>query len=154
MHLCFLKLSQQFVLQSLQIHALLLVVLNLVGHLIGLEIYILSGVGSLHFDEIILLLQAQSFLVTNLLLSKLRIVVGFLTHAIQIVFHCFLLPANLVNSCQFLCLEVPIAEVNLLTLFLFAFAHSIFVSTCLGLPLLLFSLPHKNLVIILVLQVL
>ena len=87
----------------------------------------MSGLSSFHLNEVVLLLQALRLLFANLLLTELSLVVVFLAHTIQVVFHLFLLPANLLNGCQLLSLEVAITEVNLLSLFLLTLAHGLFV---------------------------
>lgn len=82
LHLSFLELAQEFVLESFQLLAFLLVVSNLLYELIGMVVDIHPGEFSLLLYELVLLGQALLFLLAYLLLSILRLVEVFLAHSI------------------------------------------------------------------------
>jgi hypothetical protein len=87
LHLSLLKLAEELVFETFELHALLLVVLDLGKHLIRLVIDLLPRLHTLHLNEFVLLDEALSLLLADLLLAELRLIVVFLAHAIQVVLH-------------------------------------------------------------------
>ena len=61
--------------------------MNLTLHVMSLHFDFLPGKSSLHLNEIVLLLQADSLLLTDLLLAILGLVVVLFAHPVQVVFH-------------------------------------------------------------------
>jgi hypothetical protein len=149
-----LQFAKQFVFKSLQIHALLLVLSDFRSHFMCLMVNLLAGILSLLFDKIILFGKTVSFLLTDLLLAELCLIVILFAHAIQVMFHRFFLPTHFLNSCHLLVPKVPVAEQDLLFLFLFSLASVFAILLLLLLPSLLFTTSNQNFVVVLILQVL
>jgi hypothetical protein len=110
LHLRLLKLSEEFVFKSLQLEALLLEAADLMGHLVGSLVDFKTCISSLHLNEVVLLLQSLLRLLPDLLLAVLGVVVAFLPHAVQVVFHGFLLATDFLNCSHFLVSEVSVAD--------------------------------------------
>ena len=154
LHLRLLKFAKQFVFHSFELHALLLELTNLISHLSSLHIHVVSGLGSLLLDEVVLLLQTLRLGFTDLLLAVLGIIVVVFTHSIQVMFNLFLLSSHFLNSCQLLVPEVFVSEMHLLFLLHLTLLHSLLLSFYTSLALLLFSLFHENAIVILILKIL
>ena len=56
-------------------------------HLMSLHFDFLPSHGSLHLNEVVLLLQADRLLLTDLLLAILGLVVVLFSHAVQVMLH-------------------------------------------------------------------
>ena len=106
---------------------------------------------SLFLDKFILLCKTLCSLLTDLLLTELRLIVVLLTHSIKIVFHHLLLATHLFNSCHLLITEVPITVSKLLLLFITSLTGLFFILLFLLESLLLLSTPLEYLIIIFVL---
>ena len=110
LHLGFLKFAKQFVLHSLQFHALLLKCADLISHFCSFDIHFMPGIGSLLLDEIVLLLQTLTLSLPDLLLAELSVIEVILPHAVQVMFNLFFLPSHFLDSRQLLVSEVFVSE--------------------------------------------
>lgn len=135
-----LQFAEQFVLEPLQLHALLLVRSDLIRHLLRFHVNFGPRHSSLLLNEVVLLLETLRLGFADLLLAELSIIEILLAHAVQVVFHLFLLAADLLDRGQLLVSEVFVAEKNLLLLLLFSFLHGFFLGFQPRLPLLFFFL--------------
>ena len=119
----FLKFAKQLVLHSLELHALLLELRDLVRHFLSLHVYIMPGVCSLLLDEIVLLLKSLRFGFSYLLLAELSVIEVVLAHSIQVMFNLLLLSSHFLDGCQLLVSEVFVSEVDLLFLLRLSLLH-------------------------------
>lgn len=76
----------------------------------------MPSIGSLLFDEVVLLLKTLRLGLSDLLLAELGIIVVLLAHPVQVMFNLFLLFSHLLNSCQLLVSKVFVSEKDLLFL--------------------------------------
>jgi len=82
LHLCILQLAEKLILETFEIHAFLLVIGDYLSHVMSLSINLMSSDISLLLNELVLLGQPISLLLSYLLLAELSLVVILLTHAI------------------------------------------------------------------------
>jgi len=112
------------------------------------------SIGSLLFDEVVLLLKTLRLGLSDLLLAELGIIVVVFTHPIQVMFNLFLLFSHLLNSCQLLVSKVFVSEKYLLFLLCLTPLHRFFLRFKPCLALLLFPLLHKHFIVVLILKIL
>lgn len=122
LHLRLLQLAEELVLHALQVHALLLVVLNLFGQVVGLHVDLGARLRPLLANELVLPGHALLLLLADHLLAVLRVVVGGLAHAVQVVAHLLLLAPHLLHHLQLLVLVIFVSEQQLLLLLVLALA--------------------------------
>ena len=120
----------------------------------SLHIDFLSSCLTFLLDKFILFGETLGLLLSDLLLSELSMIVIFFTHTIQVMFHCFLLPTDFINSCELLLSEVLVSYKHLLLLFLSTFLLQCLLLLKSSLALSLIALLHQKLVIILLLKLL
>ena len=112
----------------------------MIGHLLRFHVDIVPRVGPLLLDEIVLLLQADRFGLSDLLLAELSLIIVLLSHTVQIVLNLVFLPADFLDGCQLLVPKVFVAEEHLLFLLLLSLSHGFLLGLEASLALLLFAL--------------
>ena len=148
LNLSLLKFFEELIFHSFKLHALLLIVRDLVSHGMSFEVNLLSSVRPFHFYKLILLSHTLRFLLSDLLFLKLCMIVVFLAHTIQVMFNRVFLSTDLIHCGQFLLSEVLVSILDLLFLFFFTLLHHLSVLFSFSLSLLLFALLHQQLVIV------